>query len=108
LGRPVLAKRQRRALDSTLLDDAVTRQDTLMQLTAQIRVVRRLIPVARELELSAHAYEQVGAKPACAWNDPADIDRVVTELVRDATTVLSAVHYLDLNIRRRRWDCSRW
>jgi IS5 family transposase len=93
----VLAKRQRRALDSTVLDDAVTRQDTLMQLTAQIRVVRRLIPVARELTLTAHDYEQGGAKPACAWNDPADIDRVVTELVQDATTVLRAVDGLDLS-----------
>jgi len=92
----VLAKRQRRALDSTVLDDAVTRQDTLMQLTAQIRVVRRLIPAARELPLNAHDYEQGGAKPACSWNDPADIDRVVTELVNDATMVLGAVRDLDL------------
>ncbi|HVC41301.1 MAG TPA: IS1182 family transposase [Candidatus Saccharimonadales bacterium] len=93
----VLAKRQRRALDSTVLDDAVTRQDTLMQLTAQIRVVRRLIPAARALQLSAHDYEQGGAKPACAWNDPADINRVVTELVTDAHTVLDAVRDLDLS-----------
>ena len=87
----VLAKRQRRALDSTVLDDAVTRQGTLMQLTPQIRVVRRRIPAARALQLSAHDYKQGGAKPACAWNDPADINRVVTELVSDATTVLDAV-----------------
>lgn len=93
----VLAKRHRRALDSTVLDDAVTRQDTLMQLTAQIRVVRRLIPAARELQLSAHDYERGGAKPACAWNDPADINRVVTELVTDAHTVLDAVRDLDLS-----------
>ena len=93
----VLAKRQRRALDSTVLDDAVTRQDALMQLTAQIRVVRRLLPTARELHLKAHDYEQGGAKPACAWNDPADINRVVTELVTDATTVLDAVRGLALS-----------
>lgn len=93
----VLAKRQRRALDSTVLDDAVTRQDALMQLTAQIRVVRRLVPAARALQLTAHDYEQGGAKPACAWNDPADIDRVVTELVTDATTVLDVVRGLDLS-----------
>ena len=93
----VLAKRQRRALDSTVLDDAVTRQDTLMQLTAQIRVARRLIPAARELQLRAHDYEQGGAKPAGAWNDPADINRVVTELVTDAKTVLDAVRGFDLS-----------
>lgn len=87
----VLATRQRRVLDSTVLDDAVTRQDTLMQLVAQIRVVRRLVPEARALTLTAHDYEQGGAKPACAWNDRADVDRVVTELVIDARTVLAAV-----------------
>lgn len=93
----VIATRQRRALDSTVLDDAVTRQDTLMQLTAQIRVVRRLIPEARALQLCAHDYENGGAKPACAWNDPTDIDRVVTELVSDAQTVLATVQGMDLS-----------
>jgi IS5 family transposase len=93
----VLASRQRRVLDSTVLDDAVTRQDTLMQLVAQIRVVRRLVPEARALALRAHDYEQGGAKPPCAWNDPRDIDRVVTELVTDARTVLAAVDGLALS-----------
>lgn len=93
----VLAGRQRRALDSTVLDDAVTRQDTIMQLVAQIRVVRRLVPQARALELSAHDYEGPARKPACAWNDPADIDRVVTALVNDAQAVLDAVAGQDLN-----------
>lgn len=92
----ILAKRHRRVLDSTVLDDAVTRQDTLMQLVAQIRVVRRLVPAARMLSLAAHDYEQGGAKPACAWNDPKDIDRVVTELVTDAQAVLEVVHALPL------------
>ncbi len=77
----VLALRQRRALDSTVLDDAVTRQDTVTQLVAQIRVVRRLVPQARALDLSAHDYESPARKPVCAWNDQADIDRVVTALV---------------------------
>jgi hypothetical protein len=38
----VLAGRQRRALDSTLLDDAVATQDTVTQLVASLRRVRRL------------------------------------------------------------------
>jgi transposase len=38
----VLAGRQRRALDSTLLDDAVATQDTVTQLVAAVRRVRRL------------------------------------------------------------------
>ena len=92
----VLAQRHRRVLDSTVLDDAVMRQDTLMQLVAQIRVVRRLVPEARALELQAHDYEKGGAKPPCAWDDAADIDRVVTELVTDAGTVLDAVKGISL------------
>lgn len=54
-------------------------------------------PEARALELRAHNYEQGGAKPACAWNDPADIDRVVTELVTDAEAVLNVVQGLELS-----------
>ena len=50
----VLAGRQRRALDSTLLDDAVATQDTVTQLVAAIRRVRRLVPAAGALELAAH------------------------------------------------------
>jgi len=92
----ILAQRHRRVLDSTVLDDAVTRQDTLMQLVAQIRIVRRLVPEARALTLVAHDYEQGGAKPVCAWNEPADITRVVTELVTDARTVLDALDGLPL------------
>ena len=36
--------------DSTVLDDCVTREDAIMQLVAQIRRVRRLVPEVR------HAY----------------------------------------------------
>ena len=87
----VLAGKHRRVLDSTVLDDAVTRQDAIMQLVAQIRKVRRLIPPTRELELKAHDYDQDSGKPQCSWNDQRDIDRVVTELVTDAQVVLAAV-----------------
>jgi hypothetical protein len=87
----VLASRQRRALDSTVLDDAVTRQDTVTQLVAQIRVVRRLVPQARALTLAAYDYDTARGKPACAWNDPADAERVISELVADARLVLDAL-----------------
>jgi IS5 family transposase len=93
----VLAGKTRRALDSTVLDDAVTRQDAIMQLVAQIRRVRRLIPAAGALHLVAHDYDHDPGKPACAWNDRADIDRVVTELVGDAHTVLTALEGVDLD-----------
>jgi hypothetical protein len=93
----VLATRQRRALDSTVLDDAVTRQDTITQVVAQVRVVRRLVPLARALELTGHDYESAVRKPVCAWNDPADVERVVTAVVRDAHAVLDAVAGQDLS-----------
>ena len=44
----VLRGRGRRVLDSTILEDAVATQDTVTQLVAAIRRVRRLIPAARE------------------------------------------------------------
>ena len=106
----VLAGKTRRALDSTVLDDAVTRQDTIMQLVAQIRRVRRLIPAAERLELVAHDYDNDAGKPACAWDDPTDIDRVVTELVerraddpRPRSTVSSST-----TSRPTRSACWRW
>jgi hypothetical protein len=47
----VLKGRGRRVLDSTVLADAVATQDTVTQLVAAIRRVRRLVPKAREVEL---------------------------------------------------------
>src|SRR6266498_2025426 len=65
----VLKGRGRRVLDSTILADAVATQDTVTQLVAAIRRVRRLVPRAREVKLGAHDYERPG-KPVCAWDDP--------------------------------------
>jgi IS5 family transposase len=93
----ILTGKTRRALDSTVLDDAVTRQDAIMQLVAQVRRVRRLIPAAKTLVLVAHDYDNDPGKPACAWNDAADIDRVVTELVNDAHTILAALAGVELD-----------
>jgi hypothetical protein len=42
----VLTGRGRRVLDSTILEDAVATQDTVTQLVAAIRRVRRLVPQA--------------------------------------------------------------
>ncbi|HEX6660098.1 MAG TPA: IS1182 family transposase [Ilumatobacter sp.] len=97
----ILAGKTRRALDSTVLDDAVTRQDAIMQLVAQIRRVRRLVPAARALVLVAHDYDNDPGKPACAWNDQADIDRVVSELVVDAQTILAALDGIVLDDSQR-------
>jgi len=86
-----IAGKHRRALDSTVLDDAVVRQDAIMQLVAQIRRVRRAVPQAKALELVAHDYEHDPGKPVCAWDDQEAIDAMVSALVNDALTTLAAL-----------------
>ena len=80
----------RRVLDSTVLDDAVATQDTVTQLVAAIRRVRRLVPAARAVELTAHDYDRPG-KPVCAWDDPQATQALVSGLVNDALALLAAV-----------------
>jgi len=91
----VLRGRGRRVLDSTILADAVATQDTVTQLVAAIRRVRRLVPRAREVELAAHDYDRPG-KPDCAWDDPQATQALVSGLVNDALAVLRAVAGVDL------------
>jgi hypothetical protein len=92
----VLAGRGRRVLDSTILEDAVATQDTVTQLVAAIRRVRRLVPGAREVKLAAHDYDRPG-KPNCAWDDPQAKQALVSGLVNDALVVLAAVAELELD-----------
>jgi hypothetical protein len=92
----VLAGRGRRVLDSTILEDAVATQDTVTQLVAAIRRVRRLVRHAREVELTAHDYERPG-KPDCAWDDPRAAQALVSGLVNDALAVLAAVADAELD-----------
>jgi IS5 family transposase len=92
----ILNGKTRRALDSTLLDDAVATQDTVTQLVAAIRRVRRLVPAAAALKLAAHDYSQPG-KPACAWDDAQARERLVSGLVGDALRVLGAVEDAELD-----------
>jgi IS5 family transposase len=86
----VLAGRTRRALDSTLLDDAVATQDTVTQLIAAIRRVRRLVCHAAAVKLAAHDYDG-GAKPAIAWDDPVAKQALITALVNDALALIGAL-----------------
>src|SRR5438270_8548592 len=89
----VLTGKTRRALDSTVLDDAVATQDTVIQLIAAIRRVRREVPGAAEVitqRCSAHDYDDPG-KPAIAWNDHAAREALVDALVRDALALLDAM-----------------
>lgn len=85
----VLAGKTRRALDSTLLDDAVATQDTVTQLIAAIRRVRRLVPEAAEVEVTGHDYNSAG-KPGIAWDDPVAKQALITALVNDALALLAA------------------
>jgi IS5 family transposase len=97
----VLAGKTRRALDSTLLDDAVATQDTVTQLVSVIRRVRRSIPAAEAVEVTAHDYD-AGGKPACAWDDPNARDELITALVNDATAILDAVADVELDDDQQR------
>jgi Transposase DDE domain/Transposase domain (DUF772) len=92
----VLRGRGRRVLDSTLLEDAVATQDTVTQLVAAIRRVRRLVPPARGVEVGAHDYDRPG-KPDCAWDDPEATQALVSGLVQDALAVLAAVGEVELD-----------
>jgi hypothetical protein len=86
----VLTGKTRRALDSTILDDAVATQDTVTQLIAAIRRVARSVPGASEViarHCRAHDYTRAG-KPMIAWDDAAARAELVDALVMDAHRVL--------------------
>jgi IS5 family transposase len=86
----VLRGKTRRALDSTLLDDAVATQDTVTQLISAIRRVRRVVPAAAAVPVGAYDYDHVG-KPSIAWDDPIAKNELVTGLVNDALAILASV-----------------
>ena len=85
----VLTGKTRRALDSTLLDDAVATQDTVTQLVAAIRRVRRIVPAASNVTLLALDYDAAG-KPAIGWDDEVARGEFVNALVVDALRLLDA------------------
>src|SRR6266571_805112 len=87
----VLKGKTRRALDSTLLDDAVATQDTVTQIISAIRRVRREIPATQAVELAAHDYD-AGAKPLIAWDDPVAKQGLGSALVNDALALIEATH----------------
>src|SRR4051812_3919377 len=85
-----LTGKTRRALDATILTDAVATQDTVTQLIAAIRRVRREVPGAAEViaaHCTAHDYDDAG-KPAIAWNDAEARAALVDALVTDAHRLL--------------------
>ena len=88
-----LRGKTRRALDSTVLDDAVATQDTVTQLVAVIRKVAREVPGADVVvaeRCTAHDYTDPG-KPQIAWDDHEARAVLVDALVRDALALLAVV-----------------
>jgi hypothetical protein len=94
----------RRALDSTVLDDAVATQDTVTQLIAIIRKVRRDIPEAVGMVArvcTAHDYDDPG-KPQIAWNDSEARQALISALVNDALALLVELDGLELDAEQSR------
>jgi IS5 family transposase len=86
----VVKGRRRRAVDSTILADAVATQDTITQLIAAIR---RVVPGAAgqiAKVCTGHDYSSPG-KPRIGWEDPQAKDVLVSALVNDANALAAAL-----------------
>src|SRR5262249_43269549 len=97
----ILAGRRRRAVDSTILADAVATQDTITQLVAAVRRVAREVPGAAErvaAVCTGHDYAKPG-KPKIDWDDPAAKQALVSALVNDANALVAAFKDADLDER---------
>jgi hypothetical protein len=95
----VLRGRRRRAVDSTILADAVATQDTVTQLVSAIRRVAREVPGAKEKiarVCAGHDYSRPG-KPKIDWDDPAAKEELVSALVNDANALVAAVQDVKLD-----------
>jgi transposase-like protein DUF772/DDE family transposase len=94
----ILKGRRRRAVDSTILADAVATQDTITQLVSAIRRVAREVPGAAEQiaqVCTGHDYSRPG-KPKIDWDDPAAKDALVSALVNDANALVAALQGAEL------------
>jgi len=97
----ILKGRRRRAVDSTILADAVATQDTVTQLVPAIRRVAREVPGAAEqiaAVCTGHDYSQPG-KPKIDWDDPGAKDALVSALVGDANALVKALKDAELDDR---------
>ena len=92
---------RRRAVDSTILADAVATQDTITQLVAAIRRVGRVVPGAAgqiAAVCTGHDYGSSG-KPVIDWDDPQAKDALVSALVSDANALVAVLEGRDLDER---------
>jgi hypothetical protein len=88
----VLSGKTKRALDSVVLDDAVATQDTVTQLIAAVRRVRREVPGAAVFigeHCHAHDWDDT-SKPCIDWDDDDARDALISALVGDALAILAA------------------
>lgn len=95
----ILRGRRKRAVDSTILADAVATQDTVTQLISAIRRVGRQVPGAGEqiaAVCTGHDYSRA-AKPRIDWQDPGAKDELVSALVNDANMLVAALAEVDLS-----------
>jgi hypothetical protein len=107
----ILTGRRRRAVDSTILADAVATQDTINQLISAIRRVAREVPGAAEqiaAVCTGHDYSKPG-KPKIDWDDPAAKQELVSVLVNDANALVARWKAASRRSRpARRWRCWTW
>lgn len=95
----ILSDKRLRAVDSTVFDDAVARQDTITQLISQIRRVGRTVTGADSLiPMVCHRYPAVTGqdytttgKPAIDWDDPHAQEELISALVGDAHGLFGAL-----------------
>ena len=95
----VLKGRRRRAVDSTVLADAVATQDTVTQLISAVRRVARTVPGAAEqiaAVCTGHDYSTPG-KPKIDWDDPGARDALVSVLVNDANALVDVFKDAELD-----------
>jgi hypothetical protein len=99
IGQTGIVRGRRRAVDSTILADAVATQDTITQLIAAVRRVGRVVPGAGEqvaAVCTGHDYRSPG-KPRIDWEDPQAKDVLVSALVNDATALVAALQDWELD-----------
>jgi hypothetical protein len=98
IGQTGILKGRRRAVDSTILADAVATQDTVTQLISAVRRVARELPGAAEQiaqVCTGHDYSRPG-KPKIDWDDPQAKDALVSALVNDANALVAALQGAEL------------
>lgn len=95
----ILRGRRKRAVDSTILADAVATQDTVTQLISAIRRVGRVVPDAAEqiaASCTGHDYSR-SDKPRIDWDDPEAKNALVSALVNDANALVACLADAELD-----------